>query len=155
MEIRNFVDQRLKKVRQFIADHRQQMAHQGAVVATWRRRGAKKIGPYFLLTCRDQLGRQHSVYLGSEGAVVATTREALRELQALATERRRLAKARKSLRQGLQQARKELSQELQAVGLRRQGSEVRGWSRLKAMSAASAILRPAAGDTVDLAGDLT
>ncbi len=131
MEICNSVNQqRLEKLKQFLDEHRPHLARQGAVVASWRQRCGQRQGPYYLLSCRGADGRQQAVYLGPESAVVDYARAALAQLQAPQAERRQFAEIRKSLRQGLAEARHQLDDELRPLGLRRQGSEIRGWRRL-------------------------
>ena len=85
MEKPSFVDQRRAAVGTFLAAHAASLARQGAIVPTWRRRG-----PYFLLTCRDEAGRQRSVYLGPRGPIVDETRNALRRLQSPRRQRREI-----------------------------------------------------------------
>jgi hypothetical protein len=124
-----FVDQRRVAVEQFVAAHRQQLLHQGAIVPKWRQRGARKVGPYFLLVVRGADGRQHSVYLGQPGPLVDEVRQMLADLQAPNTERRQLALVRKQLRTALKQSKQQLDRELAKAGLYRKGHEIRGWSR--------------------------
>ena len=155
MEIHNPVDQRGGKLPQFLAEHRQQLVYQGAIVGSWRRRGGKTTGPYYRLTCRDAAGRQRSVYLGADSTLVAAARRALRDLQASAVAQRQLAQVRTSLQQGLLRARRQLDDELAALGLRRQGSEVRGWSRQGARLLARLASLPLAGDPLEPASSVT
>jgi hypothetical protein len=129
MEKRNSVDQRRLDVRTFLAAHAASLARQGAIVPTRRRRGRRRLGPYYLLVCRDAAGRQRSVYLGPSGPMVDEAREALRRLQAPRRQRREIGAARRALRRELAQSRIELDAELAKVGLKRKGSEIRGWSR--------------------------
>jgi hypothetical protein len=65
LEIRDSVDQRRQRIAAFIADHQLSLARPGSIVASWRRRGGKQLGPYHKFTCRDQQGRQRSIYLGA------------------------------------------------------------------------------------------
>jgi hypothetical protein len=128
LENRQFVDQRLRRVAEFIGRYEPELARQGAIVATWRCRGGRRTGPYYLLTIRDASGRQRSVYLGADSPTVTAARAALTRLQAGLVQRRQFGRLKKQLRQGLRAARRELDQELSQVGLRRKGSEIRGWS---------------------------
>lgn len=129
MENRKVVDQqRRRKVQQFVLQYEAQLARRGSVVPTWRLRAGRKVGPYFLLVCRDAAGRQRSVYLGPAGDLVDETRAVLLQLQAPLIERRQLDQVRKQLQIGLARARQQLDHELKQVGLWRKGSEIRGWS---------------------------
>ncbi len=129
MEKRTFVDQRRGHVEQFIAEHRDQLARQGSLVASWRRRGQQLIGPYYKLTCRSATGKQVAVYLGPDGALVADVRETLAQLQARTTVDRTLDTARRQMRRELETTKKALAVELAQVGLFLKGSEIRGWRR--------------------------
>lgn len=128
MEICDSVDQRLGKVEQFLAEHGEVLACHGAVVASYRRRGGRRLGPYFKLTCRIG-GRQTSVYLGTDGALVHGVRQRLEELRRKRSERLQLARLRRELRRRAREARRHLDEQLRSVGLRRQGHEIRGWRR--------------------------
>ncbi len=128
MEICNSVDQRLAKVERFLAECREALARQGAVVAGYRRRGGRRLGPYFKLTCRIG-GRQASVYLGADGELVRGVRQHLAELRHERYERLRLDRFRRTLRRHALEARRHLDDQLRLVGLRRQGHEIRGRRR--------------------------
>jgi hypothetical protein len=129
VEKQNSVDQRRLAVRTFLTAHAASLASQGAVVPTWRRRGRRRLGPYYLLVCRDEAGRQRSVYLGPSGPIVDEAREALGRLQAPRRQRREIEAVRQALRRELAKSRSELDAELAKIGLKRKGSEIRGWSR--------------------------
>lgn len=128
MEICDSVDQRLGKVEQFLTEHGEVLACQGAVVAGYRGRAGLRLGPYFKLTCRIG-GRQTSVYLGADGALVHGVRQRLEELRRKRSERLQLARLRRELRRRAREARRHLDEQLRSVGLRRQGHEIRGWRR--------------------------
>jgi hypothetical protein len=130
MENRETVDQRLRRVEEFIGRHQHELARQGAIVATLRHRKGQRIGPYYLLTVRDVSGRQRSIYLGADSNVIAAARDAVARLQAPLVLRRQFLKVHKQLRLGLRAAQRELDKELDQVGLIRKGSEIRGWSRI-------------------------
>jgi hypothetical protein len=129
MEKRNSVDQRRLAVETFLVAHAASLAHQGAIVQSWRRRGRRRLGPYYRLACRDAAGRQRSVYLGPSGPIVDEARDALRRLQSPRRQRREIEGARRALRRELAMSRSELDAELAKVGLKRKGSEIRGWIR--------------------------
>ncbi len=90
-------------------------------------RGAVRTGPYFLLVVRDAQGRRLSVYLGVASPLVEEVRNELARLQASLRERRIFCRAQRQLRPALDQARRELDSNLTPIGLRRKGSEIRGW----------------------------
>ncbi len=129
MEKRNSVDQRRLALETFLAAHAASLARQGAIVPTWRRRGRRRLGPYYLLVCRDEAGRQRTVYLGPSGPIVDEARDALRRLQSPRRQRREIEGARRALGRELALSRSVLDAELAKVGLTRKGSEIRGWSR--------------------------
>ncbi len=139
MEKHAFVDQRRRQVEQYIAAHRDQLARQGSVVASWRRRGQHPIGPYYRLTCRSADGKQVAVYLGPGGALVADVREILAQLQERPKVDRTLDTARRHIRRELETAKKSLAGELAQVGLFLKGSEIRGWRRRQKRSAVPAL----------------
>ena len=126
MEKRNSVDQRRLAVRTFLAAYAASLGCQGAVVRTWRRRVRRRLGPYYLLVCRDANGRQQSVYLGPTGPLVDEARQTLVRLQAPYRQRREVEAARQAFRRELARSRSELDAELATIGLNRQGSEIRG-----------------------------
>jgi hypothetical protein len=113
-----------------MAQYRAELSRQGAIVATWRRRSDRPVGPYFRLVCRDGDGRQRSVYLGVAGTVVNDAQAALARLQASRNERRVLNQLHQHAKSGLVTAKRQIDEELKALGLRRQGAEIRGWSNL-------------------------
>jgi hypothetical protein len=141
MEKRNSVDQRRLAVGTFLAAHAANIARQGTIVQTWRRRGRRRLGPYYRLVCRDEAGRQRSVYLGPSGPIVDEARDALRRLQSPRRQQREIEGARQALRRELAKSRLALDAELAKIGLQRKGSEIRGWSR-GAVAARAANGRP-------------
>jgi hypothetical protein len=114
----------------FLAAHAEHLRRNGSIVAKFRTRHGKRFGPYAMLTCRDAQGRQRAIYLGSE-ELVGKARTALAALRAPRRQAKVLARARQALRRGHRAARTWLAAELQQLGLHLQGSEVRGWSRIK------------------------
>jgi hypothetical protein len=125
---------------------------QGAVVASWRRRGDKVYGPYYRLSWRED-GRQRSVYLGrevelpengshpekgphpnplpkgpkGEGTTVEDIRRALAGLQRPLRERRAADRLRRMVVKSLRIQKIRLNFQLRPLGLRLRGFEVRGW----------------------------
>lgn len=127
MEIGHFVDQRHAEVERFLAEHGEALRRQGSVVATYRHRDGRRLGPYHKLSCR--IGqRQVAVYLGSDEDFVRNVRERLGRLQEATKLKRSMARVRKALRREARVARQKVDAELETLGLYRQGHEVRGWS---------------------------
>lgn len=126
MEIGDSVDQRRDAIERFVAVHRDVLAEQGAVVATYRHRGGRRFGPYYKLVCRIS-GRQVAVYLGDDDDLIGRVRERLAQLQQTRAERVRLGTVRRILRQHSKAARQRLDGELRPLGLYRKGHEIRGW----------------------------
>lgn len=126
MENRNSVDQRRSAVGQFLARHHVALVRQGAVVATYRRRAGRTLGPYYRLTCRSG-GRQVAVYLGGDQGLIGDVRERLASLQQARLQRTELLRVRRGLRSHAREARRRLDTELDQLGLYRQGHEIRGW----------------------------
>jgi hypothetical protein len=120
---------RSEAVARLMSDNAALLTKQGAVVAAWRWRGGRRLGPYYSIHFRDALGRQRAIYLGPEGELVVAARRALVELQTPRRLKRRLAEARRALAREAAAARREMDDGLQRLGLRRQGHEIRGWSR--------------------------
>jgi hypothetical protein len=71
-------------------------AEQGIVVATWRRHGNSRLGPYYRLQYFD--GARRSIYLGRDERLAEQVRRLLADLQLKRTFRRLHSKIRKSLR---------------------------------------------------------
>jgi hypothetical protein len=139
MENRRFVDQRRAAVEQFMADHRDELIRQGVLVATFRRRGDRILGPYHQLTCRRD-GRQVAVYLGSDEALIGDVRERLARLQQSRSEEAKLHMVRRAVRSQARAARQQLDAELVKLGLYRKGHEIRGWRGMLSTKAASAAI---------------
>ena len=135
MKILDSVDQRRQRLEQFLTAYRSQLTQQGTIVASWRRRGEVRLGPYYRLVCRDGLGRQHAVYLGTDGVLVALARQAVAEMQQPRKQHRQLAELRRSVRQQKRQAQQEVDQQLSQLGLHRRGHEIHGTSHPKALVA--------------------
>jgi len=101
-------------------------ARQGRVVATWRRRGPRKLGPYYELRFR-QSGRCRGIYLGRDGPRVQQVRDLLDQLQQPRRRLRHYRQFRRRVRAAIGTHKTHLDTRLQSVGLRLQGFEVRGW----------------------------
>jgi hypothetical protein len=117
---------RARRVDQFFLDHGDALVCQGAVVTTSRSKDGHKYGPYYRLECRLD-GRKVSVFLGSDGPLVAAARHMLAELQRPLRQRRALTAFKRQLRRGLRAERKGLADELTKIGLYFHGSEIRGY----------------------------
>ena len=126
VEIEDSVDQRRDAIERFVAVHRDVLAEQGAVVATYRHRGGRRLGPYYKLVCRIS-GRQVAVYLGVDDDLIGYVRERLAQLQQTRLQRVRLGAVRRVLRQHAKAARQRLDADLLPLGLYRNGHEIRGW----------------------------
>lgn len=126
MENDEVVDQRRATVEAFLARHGEVLKRQGVVVATFRHRDGRRLGPYYRLVCRTE-GRQISVYLGPPGPLVEDVRRRVAALQAPLVAARRRGHVRLALRRQAAVARRELDAELKPRGLYRKGNEVRGW----------------------------
>ena len=130
MEISKSVDQQTKLRRQrvlaFIEVHAAALAHQGTVVASFRRRGGQIVGPYYRLAFR-QNQVQRSSYLSNDMELVAEVRTALANLQKPGRDRRVFLRQKRVVRKALAQCKAEWKRALARRGLRLQGYEVRGW----------------------------
>jgi hypothetical protein len=126
LEKSQVVDQRRQRVLAFLQAHAVPLSRQGTVVSSFRRRGGRKIGPYYRLAFRD--GRvQRSLYLGDDMALVKEVRAALEALQRPRRARHALRRQKKAIRKALAQCRAELEGELARRGWWLKGSEIRGW----------------------------
>ncbi len=94
-------------------------AQQGTVVATWRKYGKSRLGPYFRLTYREG-GVQRSIYLGRSEELAQEVGRLLAGLQFHRTCRRLRTRLRSSLR--LEKTR--LRENLHAHGYRMKGFEI-------------------------------
>lgn len=128
MEKSQPVDQRRTRLEAFLELHAERLARQGALVATYRRRGTVRLGPYYQLTCRDAVGRQCAVYLGPASPWVEEIRQRLHILQAPQQNQRSLQRAKRAVRRLRAAANAELDEQLRPLGLWRKGAEVRGWA---------------------------
>lgn len=117
--------QRRQAVERFLAAHHNELVRQGGVIRTWRRRGERVLGPYYMLTCRCPDGKQRSVYLGTAGPLVEEVHSRLSALQQARNDARVIAKARAQLSAAIDAAWAELDAELVECNLRRKGGEIR------------------------------
>ena len=132
MEKTTSVDQKLAAVEQLVASRPDTFARQGVVVATWRRVGQQRLGPYYSLRFRDGR-RQQSLYLGSSRELAEQVRRLLAQLQRPHRERRGLERSRAAVKASLHSHKESWRRELETVGLTLKGFEIRGWKRLKAV----------------------
>lgn len=147
MEIGRFVDQRRMKVERFFVEHREAISRQGVVVATYRHRDGRRLGPYFRLSCR--IGkRQVSIYLGADEQLIRFARDYLSRLQHARKVNMQMAKLRRRLRRQARLARLSLDAELKPLGLYRQGNEIRGWRSAETVKIAALLsMVPSTPDT--------
>jgi muconolactone delta-isomerase len=117
---------RLDRVRKEIRQREAIMARQGTVVATWRTRHGRKVGPYYRLAWRED-GRQKSLYLGGSTELAQAVRQILAELQRPLRVDRAFLAARKQGWAALRAHKIVLARELARYGLYLHGWEVRGW----------------------------
>lgn len=97
---------------------------QGAVVATWRKRDGRALGPYYRLVYR-QGGRRHSIYLGRSAALAREVRTLLDSLQRTAREDREWERLRRAVKEALRARKAEWARELAKHGFWLKGYEVR------------------------------
>jgi hypothetical protein len=124
------VDQRRARVLAFLAGHAEALCRGGSVQQSWRYRGGRRLGPFFRLAYREG-AKQCSLYLGRDPALAGEVRAALRQLQAPLRQQREADHRLAEIRAELRQQRRALDGELAQRGLRRKGSEIRGWRTLK------------------------
>jgi hypothetical protein len=117
---------RLDRVRQEVQQRQAIMARQGTVVAGWRTRQGRKVGPYYRLAWRED-GRQKSLYLGCSTELAQAVRQMLAELQRPLRLDRAFLAARKQGWAALRAHKVVLARELARYGLYLHGWEVRGW----------------------------
>ena len=126
-QLRSTDESRYQRARTFVLANAPLFAAQGSVVATWRRRGEKRFGPYYRLAYRRH-GRQRSVYLGP-----ARVADRLRNLLARLQQSRRLhrlyQRLQSEVRRSLRQAKKHLARQLAPLGITVKGYEFRGAAR--------------------------
>ncbi len=116
---------------------------QGAIVTTWRTRGARKLGPYFRLAYRAD-GRQQSIYLGACTKLVARVRALLADLQAVIRRHRAYRVTRRELRTALRRQKAECDAVLRAHGFTPRGYDLRGFRRLAFLLKMQAAAAPVA-----------
>jgi hypothetical protein len=128
-----------KKIESQILAKSALLARQGSICATWRKRGNKRVGPYFSVRYFENGARQ-CIYLGRSPELVQQVRRLLFDIQFKRISRRLKFKIRKSLR--LQKA--NLENHLQANGYRLKGNEIHkiSESRILTTQRRSRILNP-------------
>jgi hypothetical protein len=124
------VDQRVAAACALLAAHRHLFAHQGVVVASYRSRGARRLGPYYFLRYRLH-GRQQAHYLGTSPAAAARVRQLLDRLQAVRREARSMQRIRRAVVASWRAHKQQLHRELICIGRTLKGNELR---RLKSAS---------------------
>ncbi len=120
------VDQLDHPALRLLAARPELFTRQGHVVAGWRRLNGKTFGPYYRLGYREG-GRQHSVYLGREGALVERIRRTLESIQRPRAEHRTIRRLERQVLASLRIEKIRLGSLLRPYGLRLKGMEVRGW----------------------------
>ena len=103
-------------------------ARAGSVVASWRRRGERRFGPYYRVIYRVD-GRQRAIYLGRSAEMAEKVRSLLAELKAPRLEARRVDDMLRAIKAAWRQARAEINEALRPAGMYFKGYELRGWYR--------------------------
>ncbi len=135
MEDLKIVDQRsatrFQRVRRLIVAHSSLFSAQGSVVASWRYRDGRRLGPYYRLAFRVG-GRQRSLYLGKSETVAQKIRQLLGSLQKPLRETRQRRRLLAEALTGIRQTREQMRRRLAPLGIRLKGLELRGvdaWRR--------------------------
>jgi hypothetical protein len=126
LENRQTADQLSHPALELIASRPDLFSRQGYLRATFRRRGGKTFGPYYLLCYREE-GRLRSVYLGRPGELVEQVRQALEARHRPITQQRLFDRLTRQIRASLRIERIRVRALLCPFGLRLKGAEVRGW----------------------------
>ncbi len=134
MEKQKIVDQRCRRVLQFVSDHAESLARQGTVVEAFRSKGGKRTGPYCYLAFRES-GRQRRIYLGAEERLVGEVRSLLERIQGPLRRRRFLQREKQRVRRSHRRHKAKWRDELAQIGLRLKGNEIRGSTRLALLRA--------------------
>lgn len=137
LEKSSSVDQKRTAILRRVAGLGPQLKRQGTIQASYRQYRGKRLGPYHRLTYRAS-GRQQSIYLGQDAALVHAVRRLLLKYQAPRRDMLRCRRLCRAIRKQLRRSLADLNRELQYHGLRCQGTEIRGWrNRRRGMSPAS------------------
>ena len=96
------------------------------VDAAWRRRGPRRLGPYYRLRYYEGR-RRRAIYLGLPGPLVEAVRQLLTAVQAPWQRQRAYRRWRGEIVASLRGHKRVLDRHLRVLGLRLQGYEVRGW----------------------------
>lgn len=121
-------DRRFQKIAGRIMASAEQIARDGAVVASWRSYRGQKLGPYWRIAFRDR-GRRKSIYLGRSEALVQQVRRLVDELKEPGRRRIALRRAEKQIGTGLRRQKALWERELRVRGLYTRGYAVRGMRR--------------------------
>lgn len=114
-------------IRLFILARQRLFAHQGTLVADWRRYRGRRLGPYFRLAWRED-GQQRSLYLGRSLPLARNVNRVLDTLQQPLRQQRCLRRLASRARASLRAERARCNQLLAPLRLYFKGSEIRGWS---------------------------
>ncbi len=125
---------RLEAIARQVLARRAEFARQGAVVATWRWRGGRRLGPYYRLAYREH-GRQRSIYLGRSEGLAEKVRWLLADVQAPLRRHRAWLRTRARLAAQLRRQKARWREALRSWGLYTKGCAVRGWRRRPLRSA--------------------
>lgn len=113
-----------------IVSRRELFARCGTVLAKFRLRAGRRVGPYYYVSFRDA-GRHRSIYLGKCPELAEKVRALLAEIQEPQRRRREARRRRRRLVAELRVQKARWQQDLRARGLYTRGYAVRGWRRLK------------------------
>jgi hypothetical protein len=117
---------KLDRGRELVRQRSPILARQGTVVASWRTRHGRKVGPYYRLAWRER-GRQKSLYLGCSAELAQAVRHMLAELQRPLREDRALRAEIQRAWAAFRAHKVVWARELARFGLYLHGSEIRGW----------------------------
>jgi hypothetical protein len=123
-------DDRFSHIAGQILARRDLFARCGTVLAKFRRRAGRRVGPYYYVSYRDG-GRHRSIYLGKCPELAEKVRALLAEIQEPERRRRQARRRRRQLVSELRAQKARWHQDLRARGLYTRGYVVHGWRRLK------------------------
>ncbi len=123
------VEARFASISERIAASREVLSRQGAVVASWRVRRGRRMGPYFRLAFREA-GRQVSIYLGQCAELAEKVRLLVAELQAPARLDRVVRQATAAGKAALRACKARMKSVMASWGLYARGWNVFGWRKL-------------------------
>ncbi len=131
----------LRALGDFLQRHSDALARQGAIQSTYRKRGARRFGPYYRIIFRCAGGRQETFYLGRAGPLVRAASAELRALQKARRHELRSRRRERATRCQLRRLRHEVDRLLRRRGLHLKGYEVRGWRALRVKEPGAAAAR--------------